>query len=110
MSKVNHIKEFFQSLSLSDALLDWVRAYRFVLLFVILGSALWFLIMIVNVRNINSLIGEIRELEKSSRKLDNINERYMYDIVNLQTAERIIKIAEEQLYMEQSQKAPDILK
>lgn len=104
------LKEFFESLSISDLLVEWVRAKRWTLFVVIILVSLWGLVLILNVRNINTLLVEIRFLEKKSRRIENLNERYIYETVKLQTAERIIKIAEEELNMEQSPKAPDILK
>jgi cell division protein FtsL len=84
--------------------------HRWSLFVLIIFISVWGLVLVLNVRNVDTLLVEIRVLEKQSRDLENLNERYIYEIVNLQSAERIIKIAEEQLYMEQSQKAPDILK
>lgn len=110
MSFLNYIKEFYNSLEISDKLIDWVRVNRWAIFVVIFFIAMWGLLLVSNVRNVNTLIVEIRQLEKQSKLIENQNERYLYEIVNLQSAERIIKIAEEQLYMEQSPKAPDILK
>ncbi|MDT3740594.1 MAG: hypothetical protein RO257_13965 [Candidatus Kapabacteria bacterium] len=110
MSILNKVKEFYKSLEISDLLIEWVRANRWSIFIVIILVALWGLLLVSNVRNINTLLVDIRNLEKQSRQIENLNERYMYEIVKLQSAERIIKIAEEELNMEQSPKAPDILK
>lgn len=110
LSILNKIKNFFNSLELSDLLVGFVRVHRWTIFILIFLASLWVLLMVTNVRNINSLLVEIRALEKKSKQIENQNERYIYEIVKLQSAERIIKIAEEQLNMEQSPKAPDILK
>ncbi len=110
MSIFNYFKEFNKSLDLSDKFIEWIRKNRWGLMLTIVIISAWGLVLVLNVRNVDTILVEIRELEKESRDIENLNERYLYEIVNLQSAERIIKIAEEQLNMEQSQKAPDILK
>lgn len=110
MSILSKIKNFYISLELSEILVEFVRANRWTIFIFIFFASLWVLLLVTNVRNINSLLVDIRTLEKQSKELQNMNERYMYEIVKLQSAERIIQIAEEQLNMEQSPKAPDILK
>ncbi|MBX3043814.1 MAG: cell division protein FtsL [Candidatus Kapabacteria bacterium] len=110
MSILNKIRQFIISLELSELLIEFVRIYRWIIFIVIFVASLWVLLLVTNVRNINSLLSDIRQLEKESGRLENLNERYLYEIVKLQSADRIIHLAEEQLNMEQSQKAPDILK
>lgn len=110
MSFISKIKDFFKSLELSNILVEFVRIHRWTIFILIFLISIWFILLVSNVRNINAVLVDIRNLEKQSKELQNINERYMYEIVKLQSAERIIKIAEEQLNMEQSPKAPDILK
>lgn len=110
MSFISKIKDFFKSLELSNILVEFVRVHRWTIFILIFLISIWFILLVSNVRNINAVLVDIRNLEKQSKELQNVNERYMYEIVKLQSAERIIKIAEEQLNMEQSPKAPDILK
>ncbi len=91
-------------------MVEFVRNHRWLIVVLVALASIWFLLLVTNVRSVNKLLVDIRQLEAQSQKLDNINERYLYEIVKLQSAERIIQIAEEQLNMEQSPKAPDILK
>jgi len=110
LSILSKIKEFYNSLELSELLIEFVRGHRWTIFIFIFFASLWVLLLVTNVRNINALLVDIRALEKKAKILENQNERYIYEIVKLQSAERIIQIAEEQLNMEQSPKAPDILK
>ncbi|MDX9791175.1 MAG: hypothetical protein WC313_06730 [Candidatus Kapaibacterium sp.] len=110
MSLVSNFRQFIESLAISDKMVEFVRNHRWLIVVLVALASIWFLLLVTNVRSVNKLLVDIRQLEAQSQKLDNINERYLYEIVKLQSAERIIQIAEEQLNMEQSPKAPDILK
>jgi cell division protein FtsL len=110
VSLVSNFRQFIESLAISDKMVEFVRNHRWLIVVLVALASIWFLLLVTNVRSVNKLLVDIRQLEAQSQKLDNINERYLYEIVKLQSAERIIQIAEEQLNMEQSPKAPDILK
>ncbi len=89
---------------------EWVRLNRWMLFFFIVVAALALILIVSNVRNINNLLTEIRQLEKTEKEIKNYNLRLNAQIIQLEAPDRIIPIAETNLQMSIPTSAPKELK
>ena len=64
---------------------------------------------VYNVISINRLAEEIRHLEKQEKRVEFRKRMFEAEVIKLQSAERICKIAEEKLHMVKSEEFPTIL-
>lgn len=108
------LKEFFR-LNINDELgnvsiFDWILSHRFMLLLILALISIFLILLVINVRNVNELLAERRELQKKIKILKDNNSRIHSHIIELQSAERIIPFAEKNLNMYLPQDAPKILR
>ncbi len=89
---------------------EWVRLNRWLLFFFIVVSAAALVLIVSNVRNINELLSDLRKLEKTEKEIKNVNLRLNAQIIQLESPERIIPIAENYLMMTIPETAPLELK
>lgn len=88
---------------------SWVSLNRWsIFLFLIFTSAMM-IFYVYNVLSINKLAEEIRILEKREKRVEFRKRMVEADVIKLQSAERICKIAEENLQMVKSEEFPTIL-
>ncbi len=88
---------------------EWVRDNRWLVLVFIIVAAASSLLFVSNVRNINALLIENRELEKEVSVLRDMNKRLQSETIYLQSADRIIKFATEELDMVPPDVAPEVI-
>jgi cell division protein FtsL len=89
---------------------EWVRVNRWFLFILIIIASISMIMIVSNVRGINLLLVEIHSLEKKELEVRNVNERLVSQIIALESAERIISIAEQNIGMIRSEIAPKVLK
>lgn len=83
---------------------------RWKIFFLISLSAVITIIYVDNVLHVNYLLKDNQNLKKSYKILKNNNDILRTRLNSLQSPERIIPIAEKELGLVKSQKAPDFLK
>lgn len=88
---------------------DWLKDHRWLVLVFIIVAAAASVVFVSNVRNINGLLVENRALEKAANELRDRNKRLQSQIIHLQSADRIIKYASEELDMIAPDVAPQII-
>lgn len=117
----NSIKELFSSRKekISDILSDqelkelsreWLSINRWSVFIFLVLSSIAMIIYVQNVYKSIKLSDQILQLEKTERRLDNQIRKLESQIIQLQSADRITKIAEENLGMIKSEKKPITLK
>lgn len=112
------LKQNLKNNDLSDLLNDkevqkvaesWISLNRWsIFLFLLITSAIM-VFYVYNVISINKLAEEIRILEKKEKRVEFRKRMVEAEVIKLQSAERICKIAEEELNMVKSEKFPIIL-
>lgn len=90
--------------------LVWTRKNRWKLILLIFSFSLFTIVMVSNVRTINSQLADLRKLEHQYNNLTNNNKVLMMEISRLESPERIIKLAEEDLKMITNNEIPYIIK
>lgn len=96
-------------MKLSSQISEWIRDNRWLVLVFIIVAATSSLVFVSNVRNINALLIENRELEKEASVLQDKNKRLQSETIHLQSADRIIKFATEKLDMVPPDVAPEVI-
>jgi cell division protein FtsL len=81
-------------------LLNWILSKRWFLFILLITSAIFLILLVNNVRRVNSIMVENRIIEADIYEIENINARLYSKIVELESAERIIPYAETHLQME----------
>lgn len=89
---------------------DWVRDNRWILFIGLLAAAIATVILVINVRSMNELLVEKQKLSKNLEEIEVYNKELSAKIIELESADRIIPMAETQLNMKQPDHAPKILK
>ena len=89
-----------------EFLKNWLNLNRWAIFLFIILISLSAILYVKNVRALTNQLKEIRQLEKMEKSLSNGNKIINSRIKQLESPERIIKIAEEKLNMEISLKAP----
>ncbi|TAL68872.1 MAG: hypothetical protein EPN82_09405 [Bacteroidetes bacterium] len=85
------------------------RISRWKLFGLILFSAILMVLYVSNVLYVDSELEEIQSLKKIYNSYRNGNELLKTDIIKLESAERIIPLAEKELGMMKSDKPPSVL-
>lgn len=107
--KNNDLSEIISDKEVQKAVKSWVSLNRWsVFLFLILTSSMM-IFYVYNVISINRLAEEIRHLEKQEKRVEFRKRMFEAEVIKLQSAERICKIAEEKLHMVKSEEFPTIL-
>jgi cell division protein FtsL len=100
--------------NIASKFLKWINSpmklNRWGVLGLILLGAGIAILSVNNVVTINNLLAEKQELVKQHKRMVNLNKSLESQVNDLQSAERITKIAREELGMINSKKAPQILK
>lgn len=89
-----------------EFLKNWLNLNRWAIFLFIILISLSAILYVKNVRALTNQLKEIRQLERMEKSLSNGNKIINSRIKQLESPERIIKIAEEKLNMEISLKAP----
>lgn len=92
------------------SILDWILSHRFLLLLFFALVSVFLIVLVINVRNVNEILVSKRQLEKEIKIIKDNNSRLHSKIIELQSAERIIPFAEQNLNMYLPQDAPKILR
>ena len=87
-----------------------IKPRRWTLLGMLAVAAMLTVLYIYNVYAVNDLLRDIRKLEKKHEQLRAKNDVLAAKAVRLQSADRIIKIARENLNMKRPESPPEILK
>ncbi|MFP4369866.1 MAG: hypothetical protein ACLFR2_09820 [Candidatus Kapaibacterium sp.] len=95
-----HNKEF---------LYDKIKQNRWAVFIIILMSAAATVFYIDNVFEVNRLMREIRVMEKKQKQLSYYNDILRTRVIRLESAERIIPVAEDRLGMKKNDKTPVII-
>lgn len=107
------IRSFFQKYSSnrmrSENLLSWILFRRWILFIVLISISFFLILLVSNVRTINAMLVENRKLELSIIELKDRNARLYSRIVELESAERVIPIAETMLGMYLPEETPIII-
>ncbi len=90
--------------------LIWTRKNRWKLFLLIFSVSLFTIVMVSNVRSINSQLAVLRKLEHQHNTLTNNNKVLLKEISELESPERIIGVAEEKLNMKINNEIPYKLK
>ena len=80
--------------------------YTFILIVMVSGIALF---SVYNVVKVNSLLVEVRTLEYTRDSLVSVTNRLRNDVVRLESAERIHRVAQERLNLVQPTNAPIVI-
>lgn len=88
----------------------WVRLNRWFLAGAIAFMAVFTIFMVNNVRSVNSLLTDIGKLEDRKQILEDENKLIRSEILRLESADRIIPLAETKLKMKSAGRAPKKLK
>ena len=88
---------------------EWIKINRWSVFAMVVFSAVATIFYISNVIRVNNLLEQNQELKKELMSLRNANELLNSKVIELQSAERITKIAEERLGMIKPTKAPEII-
>jgi len=96
-------------MKLSSQIAEWIRDNRWMVLVFIIVAAASSVVFVSNVRNINALLIENRDLEKQANVLRDRNKRLQSETIHLQSPERIINFATEKLDMVAPDVAPEII-
>ena len=107
--KSNELRKILGDNDVQSALKSWTKLNRWsVFLFLLLTSGLMIL-YVNNVLTINKLAEEIRTLEKQEKRIEFRKRMFESEVIELQSAERICKIAEERLKMIKSDAFPLVI-
>ncbi|HRP01329.1 MAG TPA: hypothetical protein PLE30_01665 [Candidatus Kapabacteria bacterium] len=111
------MKKFSEYLSIiftngenSVSFLDWILSHRFLLLLFFTLISAFLIVLVINVRNVNEILANKRELEKSIKIYRDNNAQLHSKIISLQAAERIIPFAEQNLQMYLPADAPKVIR
>ncbi|MBE2189768.1 MAG: cell division protein FtsL [Desulfobulbaceae bacterium] len=88
---------------------DWLKDNRWLVLVFIVVAAAAAVVFVSNVRSINGLLVQKRDLEKVANELRDKNKRLQSQVIHLQSADRIINYATEELDMVTPDVAPQVI-
>lgn len=103
------MKKLFKSKRIANNANEWVRINRWILFLSIFILSLIIVVYIRNVRQVNNLVLEIRRIEKQAELIENRNKVLSKEMLKLESPNRIIKIAEENLGMVRHDSTPIII-
>lgn len=107
--KNNDLSDLLNDKEVQKVAKSWISLNRWsIFLFLLITSAIM-VFYVYNVISINKLAEEIRILEKKEKRVEFRKRMVEAEVIKLQSAERICKIAEEKLNMVKSEKFPIIL-
>ncbi len=107
--KSNELRKILGDEQVQNALKSWTKLNRWsVFLFLLITSGLMIL-YVNNVLSINELAEDIRNLEKQEKRIEFRKRLVESEVIKLQSAERICKIAEEKLKMIKSDAFPLVI-
>ena len=104
-----YLSKAFNSEANKVTLLNWILSRRWFLFILIITSAIFLILLVNNVRSVNSIMVENRKIEAKIYEIQNLNARLYSKIVDLESAERIIPYSETYLQMEIPRKGPIIV-
>jgi cell division protein FtsL len=104
-----YMSKAFKSEVSSVTLLSWILSKRWFLFILLITSAIFLILLVNNVRSVNSIMVENQKIESKIYEIQNLNARLYSKIVQLESAERIIPYAETYLQMEIPGKGPIIV-
>lgn len=107
--KNNDLSEIISDKEVQKAVKSWVSLNRWSLFLFLVLTASVMIFYVYNVLSINKLAEEIRVLEKKEKRIEYRKRMIEAEVIKLQSAERICKIAEEKLHMVKSEEFPTIL-
>lgn len=105
-SRKEKLSEILSDEELKDLSREWLKINRWSVFLFLIVSSFAMVAYVQNVYKSIKLSDKIIELEKEERKLDNQIRKVESQIIKMQSAERISKIAEDQLGMIKSEKKP----
>lgn len=88
----------------------WIRKNRWKLFLIIFILAVFIIAMVSNVKTINRQLSKVRKMEHVLNSLSNQNKILKSEISELESPERIIKIATEKLNMKTNTNLPKKIK
>ena len=91
---------------LLDVFRNWTRAQRWRLFGIISATALIAVIIVSNVRAVNKMLISVRKMEKKEKELINYNKVLKKEIIELESPQRITKIAKEEFGFVQNEEKP----
>lgn len=107
--KSNELRKILGDEQVQNALKSWTKLNRWsVFLFLLITSGLMIL-YVNNVLSINELAEDIRNLEKQEKRIEFRKRLVESEVIKLQSAERICKIAVEKLKMIKSDAFPLVI-
>lgn len=106
---INILKKILDQKYSITELSKWILSRRWILLFYMFFVSLFLILLVINVRNVNHMLEEKRLMEKKLEKIKNQNAQLYSKIVYLESAQRIIPYAENNLNMILPNDAPKII-
>jgi len=106
---INILKKILDQKYSITELSKWILSRRWILLFYMFFVSLFLILLVINVRNVNHMLEEKRLMEKKLEKIKNQNAQLYSKIVYLESAQRIIPCAENNLNMILPNDAPKII-
>ncbi|MPM66757.1 Cell division protein FtsL [bioreactor metagenome] len=89
--------------------IEWIKSNRFKVLGILAITALIMFLYVDNTIRINVLLAKIQTQEVTIRDIKAYNELLKSQIIELESAERITKIAEEKLGLTKPNKVPNVI-
>jgi cell division protein FtsL len=107
--KSNELSQILSDSDVQNAFKSWTKLNRWsVFLFLLITSGLM-IFYVNNVLSINKIAEDIRNLEKQEKRIEFRKRLVESEVIKLQSAERICKLAEEKLNMIKSDAFPLII-
>jgi cell division protein FtsL len=94
---------------MTTQIIEWIKINRFKVFGIVAISAILLISYVDNTVKINTLLNEIQQKETEIRNIKAKNEILNSEIIELESAERITKIAEEKLGLSKPIKIPIII-
>lgn len=95
--------------SLYQSFINWIRANRWKVFFILFGLAIAITFTVYNAIKIDKLVSEIRTLSKENDRIQNQNELLQAKLIKLKSPDRIIRIAKTELGLVIPDKAPIVI-
>ncbi len=92
-----------------ENIIEWIKTNRLKVFFMVIVFAIFLLLYVDNTIRINELLENINKTEKEIQAIKTNNEILKSRIIELQSAERITKIAEEKLNLKKPSKVPIVI-
>jgi cell division protein FtsL len=94
---------------MKDSIISWVKSNRIKIFFILIVVSIIMLLYVDNTIKINSLLREIQIKENMISDVKAKNEILKSKIIELESADRITKIAEEKLNLAKPNKVPQVI-